>query len=167
MKGKNQADQIVLEGLYGKYAPMVYRRCFSMLRDDAEAQDMVQEVFLRIYERMDSLDLSQPSSLLWNTATRLCLNRIRDKKRRGLDVDSSELLLTIACAEDEDDGIGARSILSKLFSNEPESSRTMAVLHFVDGMTLEETAREVNLSVSGVRKRLRGLQAKIKTLEVK
>jgi RNA polymerase sigma-70 factor (ECF subfamily) len=104
---------------------------------------------------------------LWNTATRLCLNRIRDKKRRGLDMDTSELLLSIACADDEQESFAARNILSKIFSKEQESTRTIAVLHYVDGMTLEETAREVGLSVSGVRKRLRGLQAKVKNLEVK
>ena len=81
-------------------------------------------------------------------------------------MDSSELLLNIACMDDDRDS-DAKGILDRLFSREPESSRTIAVLHYVDGMTLEETAREVNLSVSGVRKRLRGLQAKIKTLEVK
>jgi RNA polymerase sigma-70 factor (ECF subfamily) len=43
----------------------------------------------------------------------------------------------------------------------------MAVLHYVDGMTLEETAETVGLSVSGVRKRLRSLQARVKNLEVK
>ena len=166
MKGNNQANREKMSGLYETYAPMVFRRCAYLLRDESEAQDMMQEVFLRVYDRMDTLDLSQPSSLLWNTATRLCLNRIRDKKRRGLDVDTSELLLSIACAEDEQDSFGAQSVLAKLFSKEPKSSRTMAVLHFVDGMTLEETAREVGLSVSGVRKRLRGLQAKVKTLEV-
>lgn len=144
---------------------MVYRRCVFLLKDDAEAKDMVQNVFLRVYERMDTLDLSQPSSLLWNTATRLCLNRIRDKKRRGLDCDSSELLLTIACAE-EDDSYEAKGLLAKIFSKEQESTRTIATLHYVDGMTLEETAETVGLSVSGVRKRLRTLQAKIKNLEV-
>lgn len=153
--------------LYEAYAPMVYRRAMMLLRDVTEAEDMVQNVFLRVFERWDSLDVSQPSSLLWNTATRLCLNRIRDKKRRGLDTDTSELLLSIACADDDEGEKEARGILAKLFSREPESSRTIAVLHFVDGMTLEETAREVNLSVSGVRKRLRGLQAKLKNLEVK
>jgi RNA polymerase sigma-70 factor (ECF subfamily) len=35
----------------------------------------------------------------------------------------------------------------------------MAVLHYVDGMTLEQVARECGLSVSGVRKRLRALRA--------
>ncbi|PWJ63456.1 RNA polymerase sigma-70 factor, ECF subfamily [Fibrobacter sp. UWB15] len=165
MNGKNLLDRMAFSKLYEAYAPMVYRRCVFLLKDDAEAKDMVQNVFLRVYERMDALDLSQPSSLLWNTATRLCLNRIRDKKRRGLDVDSSELLLTIACAE-EDDGIEARGLLAKIFSKEQESTRTIATLHYVDGMTLEETAETVGLSVSGVRKRLRTLQAKIKNLEV-
>lgn len=165
MNGKNLLDRMAFSKLYEAYAPMVYRRCVFLIKDDAEAKDMVQNVFLRIYERMDTLDLSQPSSLLWNTATRLCLNRIRDKKRRGLDVDSSELLLTIACAE-EDDGIEARGLLAKIFSKEQESTRTIATLHYVDGMTLEETAETVGLSVSGVRKRLRTLQAKIKNLEV-
>ena len=165
MNGKNLLDRMAFSKLYEAYAPMVYRRCVFLLKDDAEAKDMVQNVFLRVYERMDTLDLSQPSSLLWNTATRLCLNRIRDKKRRGLDLDSSELLLTIACAE-EDDGIEARGLLAKIFSKEQESTRTIATLHYVDGMTLEETAETVGLSVSGVRKRLRTLQAKIKNLEV-
>lgn len=165
MNGKNLLDRMAFSKLYEAYAPMVYRRCVFLLKDDAEAKDMVQNVFLRVYERMDTLDLSQPSSLLWNTATRLCLNRIRDKKRRGLDCDSSELLLTIACAE-EDDGVEARGLLAKIFSKEQESTRTIATLHYVDGMTLEETAETVGLSVSGVRKRLRTLQAKIKNLEV-
>lgn len=146
---------------------MVFRRSMMLLKDESEAEDMVQNVFLRVLERWDSLDVSQPSSLLWNTATRLCLNRIRDKKRRGLDCNTSELLLSIACADDEQDSFEAKNLLTKIFSREQESTRTIAVLHYVDGMTLEETAREVGLSVSGVRKRLRGLQAKVKNLEVK
>ena len=77
------------------------------------------------------------------------------------------MLLKIACAEDEQSEYETKNILARLFSREPESSRTIAVLHYVDGLTLEETAREVSLSVSGVRKRLRALKAKIKNLEVK
>lgn len=150
--------------IYETYAPMVYRRCVALLKDDAEASDMMQDVFLRIYDARGRLDLSAPSSLLWNTATRLCLNRIRDKHRRGLDVSTGEMLLNIACSTDEHDDFEAKNVLAKLFAKEPESSRTIAVLHFVDGMTLEETADTVGLSVSGVRKRLRGLSAKIRNL---
>lgn len=153
--------------VYETYAPMVYRRCLQLLRDKADASDLMQDVFVRIFSSANTLDLKKPSSLLWNTATRLCLNRIRDKHRHGLDKDSSDLLLKIACAEDEQSEYETKNILARLFSKEPESSRTFAVLHYVDGLTLEETAREVSLSVSGVRKRLRALKAKIKNLEVK
>lgn len=167
MNRQEITSKMAFSKLYESYAPMVYRRCVALLKDDAEASDMMQNVFVRIYERRNSLDLTNPSSLLWNTATRLCLNRIRDKARRGVNVNSEDLLLQIASVDDEADAYEAGNILTRIFSKEPESTRTMAVLHFVDDMTLEETAEAVGLSVSGVRKRLRTLQSKVKNLEVK
>ena len=58
-----------------------------------------------------------------------------------------------------------RHTIERIFRREKPSTRVMAVLHYVDGMTLEEVAREVGLSVSGVRKRLRTLKARVKSLE--
>ena len=59
----------------------------------------------------------------------------------------------------------SRSLLGRLFNKQKESTRTIAVLHLLDGMTLEEVAREVDMSVSGVRKRLRALRASVRELE--
>ena len=56
-------------------------------------------------------------------------------------------------------------MLARLFGRQRESTRTMAFLHYVDGMTLEQVAGVVGLSVSGVRKRLRGLRASLRELE--
>jgi len=158
-KRKQQIDT-----LYVTYAPMVLRRCRSLLHDEAEACDVMQEVFVRILTR-DSLDLETPSSLLWNVATRLCLNRIRDKARHGVSDSSEALLERIAGLDDTASDYENQNLLSKIFSKEPESSRTIAVLHLIDGMTLEETAREVGMSVSGVRKRLRSLRSTFVELE--
>jgi len=55
-------------------------------------------------------------------------------------------------------------MLDAIFGGERESTRTIAVMHYVDGMTLEEVAREAGMSVSGVRKRLRMLCARVKGL---
>jgi RNA polymerase sigma-70 factor (ECF subfamily) len=58
--------------------------------------------------------------------------------------------------------------LSKLFRPDDPlaaSTQTIAVMHLVDGMTLEEVAREAGLSVSGVRKRLRTARARLSQLE--
>ena len=53
----------------------------------------------------------------------------------------------------------------KNFTGTPLSTRTIAVLHYVDGWTLEEVAQEVSLSVSGVRKRLRVLRQHLHGIE--
>lgn len=156
-----------VETLFKKYGPMVYRRCLQLLRDPHEAEDLSQEVFLRLLERSSSLHSEYPSSLLWNMATHLCLNRIRDRKRRGNDTGSEDLLLQIACLDEGQVALETRNLLEKIFGVHPESSRTIAVLHFVDEMSLEEVAEQVKMSVSGVRKRIRALRYTLNLLEEK
>jgi RNA polymerase sigma-70 factor, ECF subfamily len=146
-----------VEELTHRYGPMVLRRCRRLLRDEDEAMDACHDVFVRLIENSDRLSARHPSSLLYRIATNLCLNRLRDRRRRAVaDVDAT--LTRIASAERPGAGTEARALLDRLFGRHPESSRTIAVLHYVDGLTLEQVAAEVGLSVSGVRWRLRGLR---------
>src|SRR6185436_1383508 len=136
------------------------RRCRKLLRHDARAQDAMQDVFVSLLRHEERLDDTALSSLLLRMATNVCLNKLRTDRRHPEDRDE-ELLQRIAAAPvDSDDGSSesrtvAQNLLAKLFrSGDPlaASTRTIAVLHLVDGMTLEEVAREAGLSVSGVRK---------------
>ena len=52
----------------------------------------------------------------------------------------------------------AQETLDQIFALEDEKTRTIAWLHYVDRLTLEETAAQAGMSVSGIRKRLRKLQ---------
>ena len=153
-----------IDQLYRQYGPMVMRRCRQLLRDEDLALDTTQDVFVRLIERRDHLRADYPSSLLYRISTNLCLNRIRDAKKRKTSTDQ-KLLEQIADLDDAEGQIEARSVLARLFGLERETTRTMAVLHYVDGMTLKEVAGEVGMSVSGVRKRLRGLRATLKEME--
>lgn len=153
-----------VEGLYRRYGPMVMRRCRQLLKDEEQALDVTQDVFVRLLQNQGRLKEEFPSSLLYRIATNLCLNRLRDQQRHR-ETAGEELLYRIAACEDLEGRIAARSVLDRLFRRQQESTRLMAVLHFVDGMTLEEVAREVGLSVSGVRKRLRALRQSLKEIE--
>ena len=153
-----------LDLLYRRYGPMVMRRCRRILRDEEEARDAAQDVFVQLLMRQKRLREDAPSSLLYRMATNLCLNRIRDSGRRRTAPDSA-LVEQIAGWDETEGRTEARDMLARLFRREPASTRTMAFLHFVDGMTLEEVAGEVGMSVSGVRKRLRRLRASLKELE--
>jgi RNA polymerase sigma factor (sigma-70 family) len=115
--------------------------------------------------RGDSLHDAGPSSLLYRMATNHCLNVIRSRRRRPEDGDD-DLLSRIAAFDDAEARTGFRGLLDRLFAGEQESTRVIAVLHYVDGLTLEETAAEVGMSVSGVRKRLRTLAARVGETEV-
>jgi RNA polymerase sigma-70 factor (ECF subfamily) len=152
-----------VEALSRRYGPMVLRRCRRLLRDEEEALDACQDVFVRVIEHRARLDARYPSSLLYRIATNVCLNRLRDHRREPVTRDDA-LLAEIARAEEPGGASEARMVLARLFGRHPESSRTMAVLHYVDGLTLEEVATETGMSVSGVRKRLRTLRATLTEL---
>ena len=151
---------IDVDALFERYGPMVLRRCRRLLRDEDEALDLTQEVFLRVLKNRGTLTDRHPSSLLYRIATNLSLNRIRDRRRAPV-LPGDLVLDRNARWADPDAGLR----LARLFGRHPESTRTMAVLHYVDGMTLEQVARECGLSVSGVRKRLRGLKASLEKTE--
>ncbi len=118
----------------------------------------MHDVFVEICRRHDTLVDAGLSSLMYRTATNVCLNRLRSQRRKPSEP-AAELLLQIAAADPAVGRVDARSILQRLLGNEPVSSATIAVLHLHDGLTLEQTAEVVGLSVSGVRKRLRKLQS--------
>jgi RNA polymerase sigma-70 factor (ECF subfamily) len=157
-----------VEGTYLRYGPLVLRRCRKLLRHDAKAQDAMQDVFVSLLRHEARLDDSALSALLLRMATNVCLNKMRGDNRHPEDCDD-ELLQRIAGSDaDNESGTVARNLLAKLFrADDPlaASSRTIAVMHLVDGLTLEEAAREAGMSVSGVRKRLRTLRGRLKELE--
>ncbi len=156
-----------VEGTYLRYGPLVLRRCRKLLRHDAKAQDAMQDVFVSLLRHEARLDDSALSALLLRMATNVCLNKMRGDRRHPEDRDD-DLLQRIAGSDDGESRTAARNLLAKLFrADDPlaASSRTIAVMHLVDGLTLEEAAREAGMSVSGVRKRLRTLRGRLKELE--
>jgi len=142
-----------VEALYERYGPMVLRRCRFLLRDQDQALDTTHDVFVQLLRHRERLSSEHASSLLFTIATRLSLNRLRGRRRDPV-LPGDDVLERIAQRTDLD----APLLLDRLFRRHPESTRMMAVLHYVDGMTLEQVARACGVSMSGVRKRLRALR---------
>ncbi len=153
-----------VETLYVRYGGMVMRRCRRLLHNEEAAADAMQDVFVKVLRYEDKLQQDAPSSLLYTMATNVCLNRLRSQKRHPEDPES-DLLQRIASSEDSESQSMARRMLNNIFGGELASTKTIAVLHLLDGMTLEEVAKEVGMSVSGVRRRLRKLREHVQELE--
>ena len=146
-----------VEAFYSKYGPMVLRRCRFLLRDEESAFDAMQDVFVQVIRRRESLNDSAPSSLLYRIATNVCLNMLRTRTRRA-EVSGDDLIERIAGDDNPMERVLTNHFLDRIFRTQKPSTRAIAIYHYVDRMTLEETAELVGMSVSGVRKRLRSLR---------
>jgi RNA polymerase sigma-70 factor (ECF subfamily) len=156
---------IDIEQAYRQHGPLVLRRCRRLLRDEARALDAMQDVFVQALRNRDKLDDVAPAALFLRIATNVCLDRLRTARRRPEDADDQMLMEIAAQAPDGEARSAARRLLDNIFRRESESTLTIAVMHYVDRMTLEEVAAEIGLSVSGIRKRLRTLRARLPVTE--
>lgn len=155
-----------VESLYRQFGPLVLRRCRRLLKDEGKALDAMQDTFVEMLRHQHRLTEEAPAGLLLKTATRVCLNKLRTQRRRPEhETDPDTVLLSqishLGSASSAESLSLGRRILSRVFRDTPESTQLIAVLHYVDRLTLEEVAAEVGLSVSGVRKRLRTLKARL------
>src|SRR5512137_624549 len=123
-----------IDSLYRSHGPMVLRRCRRLLRDEAKAVDAMHDVFVEILRRKDSLEATSPAGLLLTTATHVCLNRLRSMRRKPEDREDEMLfhIATLGSEMDAETRSLAGRILDRLFVGQPESTRLIAVLHYVD-----------------------------------
>lgn len=162
MKSADDRD-IDVEAYYTRYGPMVLRRCRGMLRDEQAAYDALQEVFLKVLARRHQLTGDHPSSLLYRIATNTCLNRIRDDRRHDLR-EFPDILHHLAFFDGPENDLAAKRLLAYVLGAEKEFTRQIAVLYFIDGMTIKEVSATVKLSASGVHKHLAKLRRKIRAM---
>lgn len=132
---------------------MVYRRCLTLLRNEEKALEAMQDVFLKVLDN-NKLDSKAASSLFYTIATNYCLNII---KKDAL-INSKNVFENDSVNSEEENNI-SKDMIFKLFKDEKPKVFNIAVLYFLDGMTLDELSRETKMSVSGLRKTL----AKVKT----
>ena len=157
MKKQSGFVRIDAEALYRQYGAMVLRRCRQLLRNEDLAADAMQETFVRVLRSSTRLDARYPSSLLYRIATNVCLNMIRTQKRRPA-VSADLLMDTMSSPQSMEERILDTFTIEQVFAGTREGTRAAAQMHYVEGCTLAETADAVNLSISGVRKRLRSLR---------
>jgi RNA polymerase sigma factor (sigma-70 family) len=142
-------DRDSLEALYSRYSRSVWRRARRMLAHDDAARDVTQEVFLRALG-IDAKDAFETSPIAWlyRVTTNLCLNRLRDAKRRTEIL--SECPLAETQARDADTQILVRRILERV----PEELQDIAVYYYVDDLSHDEIANILGVSRRTVGNRL-------------
>ena len=144
------------ERLVSAYADALYRLCLVRLQNAADAEDAVQETFLRYLSKKPVFESAEhEKAWLLKVALNVCRDMGRARSRHPT-VDLSELEL--AAPEPEDGRI--LDTLLKL----PDKYRVVLTLYYAEGYQTEEIAGIVGKTVSAVKMRLKKGRELLKTL---
>src|ERR1700723_2297744 len=161
-----QGDVEAFETLVKQYDRQVFRIAQHITQNREDAQDVVQDAFLKAYEKLDQF---QGNSKFYTWLVRIAVNealmRLR-KRRTGKMVSIDEDIETEEGSVPRDLAYWApdpeqnyrqselADILGKTINGLPPGFRVVFVLRDVEGLSTEETANALGLSVPAVKSRL-------------
>jgi RNA polymerase sigma-70 factor (ECF subfamily) len=139
-----------INSLYQGYRCKVLKRARQLLASDHAAEDATQEVFLRLLDSHEQV-IGHPEPLAWlyRVTTNLCLNRLRDERRRSK-------LIARNVARDAAAGSNAevRAVVVDIMKRVPSELQEIAIYYHADGMTCDEIASLVGVSRRTIGNRL-------------
>lgn len=136
--------------LYLKYRQRVYAYCLRMLCDDDEAQDLFQEVFVRVYERAAQFEEARSvSGWIFTIAHNLCLNKIRDRK-------PSDSIDNVELSYNPSDSIGDNwtARIQWAINQIPVDQREAFVLREYEGLSYQEIADILHTTLPAIKSRI-------------
>ena len=157
-------DKSILEGLFRQHYGKMTHLARTLLHDDAEAQDVVQDVFARLLENEYQMTGSKTEAYLMSAVRNSCLNRIRKMQLR-------ERFKHLQPLDEADDARPIEEVLAELDrinaivdGQIEEPQRTIFRLRFDEELTFLEIATRLDMSVGAVYKYLRQCINRIKSL---
>lgn len=161
-------DQTAFESLMRKYNGKLFRVARAILKDDSDAEDVLQEAYIDAYRHIqDFRGGAQVGTWLTRIVINQALMRVRKEKRRSVLVrfrssranDTERPEASVADQRTESPSSGAlraeiRRILERRIDELPLSFRTVFVMREVEEMSVHETAECLGISPATVRTRL-------------
>lgn len=155
-------DETAFSEIYDRFTPRLLGLATAILRERPEAEDIIQESFLFLWNKASQFDATRGSAFTWMALTvrHRAIDRLRSLARRNPDrLEGSQFQGTALppdlAASEHDRHAKAKSLLNSL----PEEQRKMLGLAFLQGLTHSEISSRLNLPLGSVKTSIRrGLQ---------
>ncbi|MEK4129633.1 RNA polymerase sigma factor [Solibacillus sp. FSL W8-0474] len=154
----NQLFTNEIEELIETYYDKIYKYCFSLLRNTYDAEDAVQEVFIKAMKYGKLATIENPNAWLYKISYFHCLNKIKRKKLKSFIPFIEQEAKTAVFDHDNDDQL--ESILVHL---KPEE-RSLLLLRVIENYSFEEIGQIFEKPPATIRKRYERLKVKVKKL---
>jgi len=139
-----------LEHLLDRYETKVFRMALTFLKDHARAEDVTQEIFLKLWQALPDYDgRASPGTWLYSIARNTCLSALRSNSYR-------KVLPPDVTAEP---AIPARTVITEIELQQsidrlPETQRTVITLFYLQEKSIDEVARMLGIPEGTVKSHL-------------
>jgi RNA polymerase sigma-70 factor (ECF subfamily) len=155
-----------LEYLYDHYSGALYGAIYRIIQKEAVAEEVLQDVFLKIWDKFDNYDASKGKLFTWllNVARNQAIDKTRSKEI-SKDKKTSDIQNVVSRIENKDyteqhiEGIGVKDILKEL----PKDQHFIVEHLYLKGYTQSELADEFNIPLGTVKTRLRLAMQQLRT----
>lgn len=139
-------DKVAFENLYNETSSAVYGFALSILKNPSDAEDVLQDVFIKIYDNASTYQANgKPLAWILTITKNLSLMKIRKQKDT---VDISEMIETLASNESVTNE--NKIILDAAFELLSDEERNILLLHSTAGFKHREIAKFMNLPLATV-----------------
>jgi RNA polymerase sigma-70 factor (ECF subfamily) len=157
-----------LEVLYDRYSRVVYSFALRIVGDSQLAEEILQEVFFRVWQQGSGFQSNRGSLITWllSITHNLAIDEVRKRNRRPQKADSEDPELVLGGMADESTDIeqevwlsGVRTAIVEALDRVPKEQRVVIELAYFRGLTQREIAETLGQPLGTVKTRMRlGLQ---------
>lgn len=147
-------DQLFTQ-TYNLYYKDLYRFIFSFLRASDKVEDIIQETFIKFYDKAPN-DESKFKDWLFSVSKNLCMDALRKEKRE------KEYLQTVPQKTSDTDESNV-DLMEALDSLSPKYSEPIRLFYFAN-LNLKEIAKNLSISEDAVKKRLQRGREQLKEI---
>jgi RNA polymerase sigma-70 factor (ECF subfamily) len=155
-----QGDEAAFKTIVEQWKDMVYNTILGIVQNETEAEDLAQDVFIKVFEKINTFKGdSKFSTWLYRIATTTALDHLRSKKRKK----RFGFLQSLGGGNDEKDSIPdfhhpgvsldnkeRAAVLFKAIESLPENQKTAYTLHKLEGLSYRDVSEVLNTTVSAV-----------------
>lgn len=160
---KTQKESFV-ELLYDRYSTKIFRKCISLVKDEALAQDLTQDIFIKIMLSLSKFkEKSKFSTWIYSITYNYCIDYIRKHKKRKfrpLEDDRDEIRETNDIEDKELFEIKSER-LSELLEIISTEEKSILLMKYQDDMSIKDIQQVLGLSESAVKMRIKRAKEKV------
>lgn len=147
----------------------LYRFALGIIKDAAEAQDVVQEILIKVWNKRDELDhINNIEAWCMRLTKNLAIDKLRSKHRRTEDIETTYSLSSSESTPFEQTAVkDSVSKIKNMIADLPQKQKEVILLRDIEGFSYQEISDTLNMSLAQVKTNLFRARQQIKALFLK